>query len=228
MTNFKAIMAAHNNADWYCMMFDIHALAFCRTEIAFLAIAPPPPYHSWMTTLDPDAKDEQLQLIKRHSVNQDFGVKDSFDCLSLCNEGMQELFCASWIFAERINAENISNWTRVTTSKQLSLWEREWKARGSAPPSRQFPDGILNRPDVVIWGRSHADGFDAGVIANISKNCVGLSNCFGQDAYPAAATLCANVTQNKLPVVGYEHGDSLGAALDVGFKETGTLRVWKS
>jgi hypothetical protein len=55
---------------------------------------------------------------------------------------------------------------------------------------------------------------------------VGLSNCFGRGAFPAAATLCAELAQG-LPVVGYERGDDLHAALDVGFEATGPLRIWE-
>jgi len=64
---------------------------------------------------------------------------------------------------------------------------------------RQFPNSILERKDVAVWGRREPDSldspvrFDAGVIANISSDCVGLSNLFGQNAYPAAATLCAGM-----------------------------------
>lgn len=39
-------MAARNNADWYGTMFDVHGLRYQRSEAAFWAIDPPPPYHS--------------------------------------------------------------------------------------------------------------------------------------------------------------------------------------
>ncbi|NND70820.1 MAG: hypothetical protein HKN43_04520 [Rhodothermales bacterium] len=79
MTNHRAIMAAHNNADWYSMMSDIHGLQYCRSEIAFLGIDSPPRYRSWMTTLDPEERAEQLLLIKQDTYRLGIGVKDGFD-----------------------------------------------------------------------------------------------------------------------------------------------------
>ncbi len=74
--------------------------------------------------------------------------------------------------------------------------------------------------------RRESSGFDAGVIANVSNDCVGLSNCFGQNAFPAAATLCGEVSHGELPIVGYERGDDLTTALNIGFSATGKLRIW--
>ena len=76
-----------------------------------------------------------------------------------------------------------------------------------------------------IWGRRQGAGFDAGVIANLSDDCVGLSNCFGLGARAAATALCAGFGQGK-PVVGYERGDDLTEALAQGWIATGPLAVW--
>ena len=225
MTNHRAIMAARNNADLYSMMFDIHGRQYCRSEIAFLGLDFPPPYHSWMTTLDPRAQADLLLLVKQNAYRPRFGIKDSFNCLNLLDEGFVELFSATWIFADTIQAADTADWTRIASIDELLLWEAAWK-QSSPSDQRQFPNAILDRSDVVIWGRRASNGFDAGVIANVSKDCVGLSNCFGHNAYPAAATLCAEVSHEELPIVSYVRGEDLTVALNIGFAASGTLSVW--
>lgn len=225
MTDPRAIMAARNNADWYAMMFDVHGLRYHRSEIAFLATDTPPPYHSWMTTLDPTADRALLELVLQHLDRPGFGLKDGFHCLELSPHGLIELFSATWIWAGTVRTASATGWTRITSADDLLRWEAAWKDGGSPSDQRQFPDAILRRPDVFIWGRTTADGFDAGAVVNLSSDCVGLSNCFGRGAFPAAATLCAQLAQD-LPVVGYERGDDLRAALDSGFEATGLLRIW--
>jgi len=226
MTDSRAIMAAHNNADWYAMMFDIHGLKYHRSKIAFLALDNPPPYHSRMTTLDPDADTDLLKLISQNVDQPRFGIKDSFDCLNLSNKGLVELFSATWIYANRIRPSDTSKWVRIISAEELLLWEVAWKDGGSPSDQTQFPNAILNRKDIMIWGRRVSGRFDAGAVANFSTNFVGLSNCFGEGAYPAAATLCAEHGRG-LPIGGYERGDNLAVALSIGFEATGRLRIWK-
>lgn len=225
MTDSRAIMAARNNADWYTMMFDVHGLRYQRSDIAFLAIDTPPAYHSWMTTLDPTANRALHELISQNLGRPGFGLKDSFDCLGLGAHGLTELFSAAWIWAHTVKAASTTGWSRVTSATDLLRWEAAWRDGGSPSTRRQFPAAMLSRPDVVVWGRTAADGFDAGAMANLSSDCVGLSNCFGRGAFPAAAALCAGLAP-ELPVVGYELGDDLSAALATGFEATGLLRIW--
>jgi len=235
MTDQRATLAAHSNADWYAMMFDIHQIGYVRSDIAFLATASPPRYHSWMTTLDPQAQENLHQLVEQNVQQTGFGIKDAFNSLQLEALGLVELFSASWLFADDIQPASTNNWVQITTASDLLLWEAAWNANGSPSSQRQFPDEILSRKDVVIWGRKVSTGFDAGVIANVSAECVGLSNCFGKDAYPAAATLCAQLADaqenpsapsKRVPVVGYERGNDLDAAVALGFEATGPLSVW--
>ncbi|NNE07955.1 MAG: hypothetical protein HKN20_05265 [Gemmatimonadetes bacterium] len=221
----RAIMAARNNADWYAMMFDIHGLRYERSEIAFVGIDPPPPYHSRMTTLDPRPTGALRALVSEQAGRPGFGIKDSFDCLPLVEHGLTELFSASWIHADAIRAASTKGWTRIRDADDLALWERAWNAGGSPSGERQFPATVLERPDVAFYGRRAKTEFDAGVVANLSSDCVGLSNCFGEGAFGAAATLCAKLGRD-LPVVSYVRNDGLDAALACGFEKTGSLRVW--
>lgn len=225
MTDPRAILAARNNADWYAMMFELHGLRFDRSDSAFLALDCPPPYHSWMTTLDPEAQAAQRELITDNKHRPEFGVKDAFDRLDFADDRFTELFAATWFYGDSIRTADTGDWQRIGTEGDLLRWEQAWKAGGSPSDVRQFPAAILARDDVAIWGRGSGDSFDAGVIGNASRECVGLSNCFGRDAWPAAATLCAGFANGR-PVVGYECADDLQALLALGFEAVGALRVW--
>ena len=234
MTDHRTILAAHNNADWYSMMFDIHGLKYSRSKIAFTAADTPPRFHGRMVSLDPEAREPLRQLIDENLHHAGFALKDSFDCLVSDDDiRLKELFSASWIYTDTVEAANTKDWIKIASKDDLAAWEHAWKDNDSIPAKRQFPNAILERQDVSIWGRCNQDSsdgtirFDAGVIANTSSDCVGLSNLFGRNAYPAAATLCAGIAPS-LPVVGYERGQDLDDALNAGFTMTGQLRVWAS
>lgn len=70
----------------------------------------------------------------------------------------------------------------------------------------------------------------AGAIASRSDEVVGISNVFALDggtetAWPLVLD-AAHQLFPTLPVVGYEHGDDLVAAVRHGFEPIGPLRIW--
>ena len=150
MTDARVILAARNNADWYAMMFELHGLRYHRAENAFLAIDPPPPYHSWMTTLDPAADQAHLEMISRNRFRPGFGVKDSFHRLELSARGLVELFSATWIWAGTVAPANTTGWQRITSRQALALWEaasgrsrRTWAGR----PAPRLASTVRHRTD---------------------------------------------------------------------------------
>lgn len=219
----RAPMAAANNADWYAMMADLYGCRYRRDAAALVLLDPPPAFHSWMVTLDPDAVAAQRDIIANHPA-PGFGFKDGFARIDGAALGRRLGFEASWIYRAAQRACATDGWEQITTPAALLAWENAWAA--SSPTAvRQFPNAILARSDVIIWGRRSAQGYDAGGIANRSGDCTGLSNVFGADAMGPVARL----TQDRipdLPLVGYERGADLDAALAAGFSVTGPLRVW--
>ncbi len=227
MIDERAVRAAANNADWYTMMFDVHGLGYERSSAAFTALDAPPAYHSWVVALDPEA-DEFLtkHLAAGAAQHRGFTCKDSYRSLDLEPHGLVELFSANWIWAEAVDADaDAGGWRRITAVEDLHRWEAAWKQAGSPTEQRQFPDSILAREDVAVFGRSGPGGFEAGAVANASHDCVGLSNCFGRDAIGPASAL-AQIFGEGRPVTGYEQGVELAEALGVGFENVGPLTVW--
>lgn len=216
-----AMMAARNNADWYAMMWDIRGLRYTHDAHGFRAIDPPPPYHGWATAV-PGAPIKALiaPLLDKPG----FAVKDGGGQHDLTGMGLQKLFEAKWLWHVGDADASTDGWEPVTSPSALSEWEDAW--RESSPSNqRQFPEAILARRDIVFWGRRNFGGYDAGVIANLSNDCVGLSNMFGADARGAATTLCAQFGDGR-HVVGYERGDDLAQALAAGWQTVGDLAVW--
>jgi hypothetical protein len=121
-------------------------------------------------------------------------------------------------------------WRRVGDAGALEAWETAWAAGGSPADSRVFSPAILDDPDIVILGRPAAAGFDAGCIANLSQGSVGLSNVFSTAGpVPAVfdqAASAVSAVAPGLPLVGYENGEELRAALAAGFQPVGPLRIW--
>ncbi|EBA10765.1 hypothetical protein RCCS2_11182 [Roseobacter sp. CCS2] len=215
------MLAAQNNADWYAMMWDVRGSRYIRDRHGFRAIDPPPPYHGWATTV-PDAPIRAM--IEPLLGQPGFAVKDGSGQHDLTAIGLKQMFNATWLWHAPDFTVDVSDWVQVDTPAALARWEQGW---GDNAPTdqRQFPDAILSRADVRIWGRQHGDRFDAGVIANLSDDCVGLSNSFGTNARASATALCAGFGQGR-PVVGYERGSALTEALKTGWEPVGPLTVW--
>ena len=159
------------------------------------------------------------------------GIKDSFCELDPDALGLKVLFNASWIWRDATPQVAQSTWVRVSDSDHLEGWEEAWKLVGSPTDQRMFAPTLLDRDDIAFLAAIEADEVAAGCIANRSIDCVGLSNVFAIDPRPnlygeAAAAVAAYAPQQ--PIVGYERGDNLNAALIAGFEVTGRLRVLAS
>jgi hypothetical protein len=225
VTDPRAVKGAQNNGDWYAMMFDVHQRRYERSDLVFTAVDVPPPFHSGMVVLTPGRSEAVSNLIPSRADQPRFGIKDSFNELDFAMVDLVELFSASWIWCDTPPDADLDGWEAIDSVDRLLQWEAAWKEGGSPTDERQFPDAILERADVGLFGRVAGSGYDAGVIANRSADVVGLSNAFGPaDAYPAAAALCGRFGDG-LPVVGYEQGEDLDVALAAGFEATGELRV---
>ena len=224
MVDLHAVIAARNNADWYETMFQVHGLAYTRGRSTFVTDAPPPRFHSHMLAFDPRCSPATLKKIETQSIKEDFGIKDAFDAYDLAPLGLSPLFEARWIWADRLPVQDTADWSKVTNADQLLAFETAWND-GHVPKARHFPDAMLDRPEIAFWTRSISGRVVAGAIANLSEDCVGLSNCFGPGAIVVGSHLAAAFGGWR-PVVGYERGEDLETALEAGFSDAGPLKVW--
>jgi len=230
VTDARAVAAAGNNADLYEAVFTAHALRYRREPHAFMAIDPPPPFYAGMTTTDPADIDVQTQEILRR-IGDGSAVKDSFSTLDGNALGMDTLFEASWLWAQpsSLPATGDANWQRIFDGSELERWELGWAGGNSPTSGRMFPDSMLSLPGIAFFGRKSGTHVRSGCIANISDDCVGISNLFSEGDRLSdfrAAVACVAQFAPAMPVVGYERGEDLDLMLSMGFADVGRLTVW--
>lgn len=226
----RARMAARNNADLYEAVFEAHGLGYERTPYAFIGKDRPPPYYSNLTVLSDGYVDAIEADLRRLSAKFQgaVGLKDSFDQLDLTKYGFETLFSACWIWKEAGAGTAPAHWHVIQSPEELVLWEQAWKAAGSPTEKRLFNQALLARPDIFFLAKKGRETIEAGCIANLSDDCIGLSNVFStmpfKEIFTEAATALTEI-DDSLPIVGYEAGDDLALARRAGFDVTGNLRV---
>ncbi len=82
----------------------------------------------------------------------------------------------------------------------------------------------------MLAGESADGRVVAAAVASRSDQVVGISNVFALDGGPDAAWPVVLDAMNRLfptlPVVGYEQGEDLAAAVRHGFDPVSPLRIW--
>lgn len=111
----------------------------------------------------------------------------------------------------------------------MRAWAHAWdQGAGNAD---LFRPELLDDPATFILAGTSARGrIAAGAVASHSHQVVGISNVFalygGPDtAWPVVLNGVHRLFTD-LPVVGYEHGADLTAAIRHGFEPVGPLRIW--
>jgi hypothetical protein len=88
---------------------------------------------------------------------------------------------------------------------------------------------LLQRAHFRILAKYDDNRIVAGAVARLGSGIVDVSNVYAVPGYHLDWAELAEVIGGWFPgrpLVGYERGDALGAALDGGFMTTGELRVW--
>ena len=182
---------------------------------AWVNAHPVPRFYPNLVTLAPDkaAVAEQratVDILLKSNLPGRWSVKDSFHKLDLARRGFDLLFDASWI-------RSVMPATDATTD---IVWRRE--SEGEALP---FDD-----PNFALFRGRRGFQVVAGGMLYRSDGVVGLSNVVA-DAADAAAVwrsliLLSAQAFPRLPLVGYESGNELKAAVSAGFEAGDKLRVW--
>ncbi|MBO1330660.1 hypothetical protein [Streptomyces sp. VRA16 Mangrove soil] len=222
--------AARNNALWCAAMSGTHGVSGEVGDEAWTAPARTPLYYPDAVTLVPGADADAL-VARIDTAAPGATVKDSFGDLDLTGAGFQILFEATWIHrpADAPAPAGTPSWTVVEDADSLRAWAEAWDDGDGA--ADLFGPRLLDEKQVfVIATHDGAGRITAGAVLNRDAGAVGVSNVFAHDA-PAdtawrVALDAAHHLAPGLPVVGYEHGDDLAAALRHGCEPIGELRVW--
>lgn len=225
------VAAARNNADWCASVCRSHGIPGTFGETAWHSAYRTPPYYPDAVTLHPGAVPADF-LPRIDTASPGCSIKDSFATLDLASDGFVELFTSYWIHrpaglpAPPTAALRISC---VSTATQLRDWQSAW--HGGAGTPDVFRPGLLDDPSVLVLAVHDGKDLAGGVILNRSAGLVGFTNLFAVDGSDIAtiwssALTAATARFPGLPLVGYEHGDDLAAALAGGFTVLGPLRIW--
>ncbi|MET9951732.1 hypothetical protein ABZ135_09315 [Streptomyces sp. NPDC006339] len=221
--------AVRNNADWCETMCRAHGLPGAFGPRAWTNPRRTPLYYPDAVTLSEDAEaGDVLAGIDRTAPGA--SVKDSHARLDLAAEGFRLLFEAQWIArAPGLPAPPAPTGARpVRTPAELAAWALAWSG-GDADEASLFRPELLADPATTILACHAPDGrVLAGAVLTDSAGVTGVSNLFATGDVPLSSAWSAALTTAApdRPVVGYESGDDLAAALAEGFEPVGPLRIW--
>lgn len=232
--------AIENNVHWYDALCETHAVPGEHHATYWINRHTVPPYMSNLITLcdGPDTTAQVAAIRSLIDAETHFGVKDSFQCLSLSELGLQILFRAAWIFrpedAPSSDADSELSWRVVRTPLELQAWERTWRGvsnnHDAAEKTEIFRPALLRRTDFRFLLGERRGRAVATAALNRSGHAVGISNVFGASEERAQlfrdSVRLAHSIFPGLPLVGYERDDDLAAVGAAGFETLHGLTVW--
>lgn len=222
-------LAVRDNARW-CHVFSATWAAVGRTDAdAWTSPSRTPPGYPDAVTLRPGVRASEL-LSRIDTATPGCSVKDSFADLDLSPHGFHRLFSATWIGGTGTPPPpppGTAAWQPIG-SEELDAWAAAWA--GEPRPERRFLPGLLTTDGVTLLGARRGRRFTAGCVLTASDAAVGVSNVFEtagtlDGAWHAILRWTALHHPTK-PLVGYETGTDLAAALRAGLRPLGPLRVW--
>ncbi len=222
-TREKARLAAGNNADLCAAIMAANGLRTERDDLAYYCVDTPPPYYPKLVTLKPMVASELIARISGLS-----GIKDSFSSLDESALGLRVAFEASWIWSDAQSRELPTQWVRIDSPSGLLRWHKAWNGNNESDHV-VFPSQCLNDSNLFFLARISGTNIEAGCLANLSTDVIGMSNVFSTQAsdrsiYSEALAAVSSVG-GGLPVAGYEQGDDLTCACAAGFQVVGPLRI---
>ncbi|TQM62817.1 hypothetical protein [Humibacillus xanthopallidus] len=229
----RIALAAHNNALWCDAVARSHGVRGTFDDEAWAAPTRTPPFYPDAVTLSPTA--EEYDLLARVDDSDGCSVKDSWARLDLTLEDFARLVVGEWVWLDPatplpVDAGGSSRtWRRVTTADELAEWVRAWSSDPDAVSILR--PSLLDEPGVhVLAGRSAAGSVVAGAILHVTGEVAGLGNIFARDgdehrAWREAAAAAREVAPG-IPLVGWEAGASVDAAVAAGCERLGPLTVW--
>ncbi|WP_020142549.1 hypothetical protein [Terracoccus sp. 273MFTsu3.1] len=228
----RILLAARNNALWCDAVARSHGVACTLDDEAWTASTRTPPYYPDAVTLSPDAG--EYDVLARVDDSDGCSVKDSWSRLDLSMEDFARLVVGEWVWLDPSRPARAPDgrWQRVTTPDAMAAWVRAWASDPDAEAILR--PSLLDEPGVSFLAQRASDDphspVVAGAIVNVTGDVAGLGNVFTLDgdverAWGAAAAAARDVA-GGIPLVGWEAGASVAAAVSAGCELIGPLSVW--
>ncbi|WP_353353245.1 hypothetical protein [Intrasporangium sp. DVR] len=237
----RIALAAHNNALWCDAVCRAHGLTGVLDDVAWTSPRRTPPYYPDAVTLSPEAS--EYDILARIDPGDGASVKDSWSRLDLTAEDFARLVVGEWLWwtpaalagtPPRVGGAQADGreWRRVTTPDDMAGWTRAW----SADPADAgiLRPALLDQPGVHLLAASgDGDGVvTAGCAVNVTDGVAGLSNTFSVDGDEErtwrGAVTAAHHLVGVMPVVSWDAGAGVEAAVSAGAERLGPLTVWIS
>lgn len=216
--------AVDASVGWYEDLCALHGVGSMLTDGLWSTLGAPPPLHSDAVVVEPGVTRDEV--LARLDGRDSCGVKDSFATMDLSGGGMTQLFEATWIHREAPPYRRPaapSGWAAVTGEDELSRWTGLHDTRDVLLPP------LVRRAHFRILAEYVDDRIVAGAVARLGSGAVDVSNVYAVPGrrvdWAELAAVVGGLFPGR-PLVGYERGDALTAALTGGFAPVGELRVW--
>lgn len=208
---------------WYEDLCTLHGIGSSLEDGLWSSLEEPPPLHSDAVTVQPGVM--AAQVGRRLEGREHAGVKDSFAELDLSVLEMDELFRATWLHRRATRAPDATPpaWTPVAEADDLARWTALHDTTEVLLPS------LLRRGHFRVLARRDGGRLVAGAVARLGSGVVDVSNVWaapGHELDWGELVDAVTATFPDRPLVGYERGAPLAAAVAVGFVPVGELRVW--
>lgn len=215
-------LAVENNAKWCDLVCRLHGISTSWNDGFWVSRQPSPQFYPEGVTLQ--RKVSPGQLINELPPGL-CAVKDSFADLDLASPGFEHLFDARWIYrVPPVGTKRAVGWTAVGAEEEFARWLE------ACDLADVLPDALLRDQSVRVLQCKRANDVSAGAVLNRTGSVVGLSNVFSlnvplDEVWRDLVALAAQEFPS-CPIVGYERGESLDAAIGTGFNDLAGLRVW--
>ena len=208
---------------WYDDVFALHDIPVRVDDGLWSALAPPPPWHSAVKTLEPGI--ETARVVRAVEGLEHCAVADSFGDLEPDRHGFGLLIEARWVHRDPVGEAPDrlpGGWSVVDTVEELA----EWVAAHDY--ADVLPSAVLDHPRFRILARRQDGALVGGAVTHDAGDVVGLSNGWGAGAVTASAEVLAALAalHPGRPVTDFAEGAELDAMVAAGFTALGPQRVW--
>jgi hypothetical protein len=216
--------AVDASVGWYGDICALHGVGTTLADGLWSTLDTPPPLHSDAVVVEPGVTADAV--LDRLEGRAHCGVKDSFATMDLSAEGMDLLFSATWMH-RKASARQVRSappgWVAVTSVSQLIAWT------GLHDTTDVLLPPLLQRAHFRILAKYVEESIVSGAVARLGTGVVDVSNVYAVPGHQldwAELGEAVGATFPGRPLVGYERGPALDAALAGGFVATGELTVW--
>ncbi len=223
----QLLAAAENHARWCDLLCRSHGIPTVMEDRHWAALRRPPEPCPDAVTVAPGATADDV--LRRAPDESRYAVGDSFAELDLAGLGFDEIMRGSWIFRHPLlpTVDAAAVWSLVQSEEELAAWVLAAGAGAAA-----LGPELLSEPSLRFLVATGRQGMEAGAIATLSAEVVGVWNVFtskAMDALEVWRTLPTAIANHfpMVSLVGCEEGDALAAALHHRCTEIGTSRVWR-